>query len=208
MTAMHESDRDLAKRMAAGRDEAFRLFFDRYFPRVYRFCLRRLAEDAAEEVTQTVMINAVRHVARYRGEASLFTWLCQIARHEVSAHYRRQQRHRDLVLVDDHEAVRAELESLCADPELAPERVADRSRGQEIVQLILDHLPGDYGRVLEWKYMEGHSVEEIARRLATTPVAVQSMLARARKAFRKQYEALGEEVRQLTAGYGGAEEAS
>ncbi len=195
---MHEPDRELASRMAAGRDDAFRLFFDRYFPRVYRFCLRRLSEDAAEEVTQSVMINAVRHIASYRGEAGLFTWLCQIARHEVSAHYRRQERHRDVVLADDSEAVRAELESLAADPELAPERMADRGRGQEIVQLILDHLPGDYGRVLEWKYMEGYSVEEIARRLTTTPIAVQSMLARARKAFRQQYMALGEEIRQLT----------
>jgi len=199
---MHEPDRDLVRRMAAGRDEAFRLFFDRYFPRVYRFCTRRLADDAAEEVTQTVMINAIRSIAKYRGEASLFTWLCQIARHEVSAHYRRQERHRDVVLVDDSEAVRSELESLSADPDLAPDNVVERGRRQEIVQLILDHLPGDYGRLLEWKYVEGYSVDEIAARLATTPIAVQSMLARARNAFRQQYAAVSEEVRPFTAGPG------
>lgn len=194
---MHESDRDLVKRMAAGRDDAFRLFFDRYFPRVYRFCLRRLDEDASEEVSQTVMVNAVRNIGKYRGEASLFTWLCQIARHEVSAHYRRRNRHRDVVAVDDSETVRAELESLAADPELAPDRLVERGRGQEIVQLILDHLPGDYGQVLEWKYVQGYSVDEIAGLLATTPVAVQSMLARARNAFRQQYSALSEDVVQL-----------
>lgn len=199
---MHGPDRDLVKGMAAGRDDAFRLFFDRYFPRVYRFCARRLNEDAAEEVSQTVMVNAVRHIASYRGEASLFTWLCQIARHEVSAHYRRQDRHRDVVLLEDNEAVRAELESLSADPDLAPERMADRRQGQEIVQLILDHLPGDYGQVLEWKYMQGYSVDEIAERLSTTPVAVQSMLARARIAFRKQYAAVSDEVARFAAGDG------
>ena len=191
---MHDPDKDLQRGMAAGRDEAFRQFFDRYFPRVYRFCSRRLDEDAAEEVTQTVMINAVRNIATYRGEASLFTWLCQIARHEVSAHYRRQQRRRDVVLIDDNEAVRAELESLSADPDLTPQGMADRRQAQEVVQLILDHLPGDYGRILEWKYMEGYSIDEIAGRLATTPVAVQSMLARARGAFRQQYAAVSDEV--------------
>lgn len=191
---MHEPDRDLVRRMTAGRDAAFREFFDHYFPRVYRFCTRRLADDAAEEVSQTVMINAIRNIAAYRGEASLFTWLCQIARHEVGAHYRRQQRHRAVVLVEDSEAVRAELESLSADPELAPDSVAEGTQGRELIQLILDHLPGDYGRVLEWKYVEGFSVDEIARRLATTPVAVQSMLARARSAFRKQYAAVDQEL--------------
>ncbi len=195
---MHQSDRELAKRMVAGRDAAFRLFFDRYFPRVYRFCSRRLAEDAAEEVTQTVLINSIRHIASYRGEASLLTWLCQIARREISAHYRQQARHGNVVPLDDHEGVRAEIESLAADPDLAPERLAARSQGQAVVQLILDHLPGEYGRVLELKYMEGYSVEEIAGRLATTPVAVQSMLARARSAFRKQYAYLADEV----AGFG------
>ena len=196
---MHDLDRDLVRRMTAGRDDAFREFFDQYFPRVYRFCTRRVAEDVAEEVTQTVMVNAVRKISRYRGEASLFTWLCQIARHEISAHYRRQSRHRDVLLMEDHDLVRAELESLAADPDLAPERVVDQGQGQAIIQLILDHLPGDYGRVLEWKYMEGYSVDEIAARLGTTPIAVQSMLARARNAFRHQYSALSSEVWRFTA---------
>lgn len=189
---MHDLDRELVRRMAAGRDEAFRQFFDEYFPRVYRFCTRRVHEDAAEEVTQTVMINAVRQIARYRGEASLFTWLCQIARHEISAHYRRASRFAEVIPLEEHDEVRAELESLAADPELAPDHLAAQHQGQALIQLILDHLPGAYGRVLEWKYMEGYSVEEIAERLATTPVAVQSTLARARRAFRQQYAALAE----------------
>lgn len=197
---MQEADRELARDMAKGSDQAFRTFFDRYFPRVYRFCVRRLDATAAEEVTQAVMVSAVRHIAGYRGEASLFTWLCQIARNEISAHYRRDRRHESVTLIDDDESVRAELESLSADPDLTPERIEDRRRGQEMIQLILDHLPGDYGRVLELKYMEGHTVEEIAERLATTPIAIQSMLARARTAFRRQYGAVSEELSSFAAG--------
>lgn len=194
MTGMPDPDKELVSRMAAGRDEAFREFFDRFFPRVYRFCTRRLDDTAAEEVTQTVMVKAIRHIGSYRGEASVFTWLCQIARHEIAAHYRWRLRHQHVVAVEDNDSVRAELESLSADPELAPERLTDRRQTQDVVQLILDHLPGDYGRVLELKYMEGRSVDEIAERLATTPVAVQSMLARARRAFREQYAAVDEQL--------------
>ncbi len=191
---MHQDDRELAKQMVKGKDAAFRLFFDRYFPRVYRFCLRRLGEDSAEEIAQIVLVNAIRHISTYRGEASLFTWLCQIARNEISTRYRAEARHSRIVLLEDSDEARAELESLSADPALTPESVVDRHQGQAVVQLILDHLPGDYGQVLEWKYMHGYSVEEIASKLATTTIAVQSMLARARGAFRKQYEAISTEV--------------
>jgi len=191
---MHQQDRDLAKQMTQGRDPAFRQFFDQYFPRVFRFCCRRLSEQAAEEVTQTVLIKAIRGIAGYRGEASLFTWLCQIARNEIGAHYRRVAMDAQLVPIDESEEIRAEFESLGADPDLAPERALELSRGEALIQLILDHLPGDYGRVLEWKYIDGYSVEEIAGKLETTAIAVQSMLARARGAFRKQYEAMNTEA--------------
>ena len=202
---MHEQDRRLAKQLESGREEAFKRFFDDYFPRVYRFCTRRLREDAAEEITQTVLVNAIRNIGRYRGEASLFTWLCQIARHEVSTYYRQSSRQDHIVLMDDSEVVKAELESLSADPELGPESLAAGHQGREIIQVILDHLPGDYGRVLEWKYIEGFSVEEIAQRLATTPIAVQSMLARARGAFRRQYLAVSDEMDLLTGDHGPGE---
>jgi RNA polymerase sigma-70 factor (ECF subfamily) len=199
---MHEDDRALVRSLRRGGDEAFRAFFDEYFPRLYRFCVRRLDDADAEEATQAALIAAVRRIETWRGEASLFTWLCQIARHEISAHLRRERRHRDVVRLDDGPEVRAELESLGADPELGTDAGSGRIEGQEVVQLILDHLPAGYGRVLEWKYMLELSVEEIAERLGTTPTAIQSMLARARRAFRRQYEAMNAEVVPITARMG------
>jgi RNA polymerase sigma-70 factor (ECF subfamily) len=193
----YRQDKALARRVAKGDEQAFREFFDHYYPRVYRFCLRRLQDDTAEDAAQAVMIQAVRAVATYRGEAALFTWLCQIARNQISEYYRRNAKHRHLVAIDDNDAVRAEVESLEADPALAPEVALQHSQRQQLVQLILDHLPGNYGSVLEWKYIEGLSVKEIAERLETTTTAVQSMLGRARPAFQHEYQALAAEVQNL-----------
>lgn len=190
-------DRELARRMARGDDKAFRTFFDDYYPRVYRFCIRRLEDAAAEDVAQTVITKGIRKIATYRGEASLLTWLTQIARNEIRAHYRSSARFRLEVAVEDNEAVRAELESIAADPALNPEPAAEYSQRQHAVQLILDHLPGQYGTLLEWKYIESLSVEEMAERLETTAVAVQSKLARARAAFAQQYESLSKEMQQV-----------
>ena len=55
---------------------------------------------------------------------------------------------------------------------------------------MLDRLPGRYGDALEWKYIEGHSVEEIGQRLGIGHTAAQSLLARARVAFRDGLEAV------------------
>ena len=194
---IHEEDKALARQVARGDEQAFRQFFNRYYPRVYRFCVRRMQQDAAEDVAQIVLTQAVRKISSYRGEAALFTWLCQIARNQISAFYRANSRHRHLVALEDSESIRAEVESLPADPIFSPENVATQSQRQQLVALILDHLPGHYGAILEWKYIEGLSVEEIAERLETTAIAVQSMLARARPAFQKQYHSLTLEVQQL-----------
>ena len=55
---------------------------------------------------------------------------------------------------------------------------------KRLVQVVLDYLPRRYGDVLEWKYMQGLSVKEIAQRLEVAPKAAESMLNRARIAFR------------------------
>jgi RNA polymerase sigma-70 factor, ECF subfamily len=84
------ADRDLVSAMLAGEQRAFNEFFDCYFPRIYRFALSRLGrnEDAAKEVAQATLIKAMRKLSTWRAEASLFTWICQICRHEVADHVR------------------------------------------------------------------------------------------------------------------------
>ncbi|HYU25878.1 MAG TPA: sigma factor-like helix-turn-helix DNA-binding protein, partial [Thermoanaerobaculia bacterium] len=56
--------------------------------------------------------------------------------------------------------------------------------------VALDRLPRHYGDVLEWKYIEGAAVNEIAVRLGTTAKAAESLLTRARSAFREAFTTL------------------
>ena len=72
------------------------------------------------------------------------------------------------------------------DAELARHDLSDR------VRVTLDHLPRPYGDVLTWRYLEGLSVVEIAERLGSTAKAAESMLTRARGAFRDGFHTLGE----------------
>jgi RNA polymerase sigma-70 factor (ECF subfamily) len=192
--AEHAQDLQLARAVLAGERRAFDRFFAEYFPRLYRFVLLRIDgdADAAQDVCQQVLDRAMRRLESYRGEASLFTWLCQIARHELSDEWERRVKDRARHLsFDQDEELRGVLESLEADPLGSPEAQRHRSELLLLIQTVMDHLPKSYGDVLEWKYIDGLEVVSIAERLGTTPVAAQSILARARRAFRTEFAALG-----------------
>jgi RNA polymerase sigma-70 factor (ECF subfamily) len=178
--------------MLRGDEDAFQEFFDGYFPRLYRFALTRVAsEDAAEDIVQATLIQAIRRLSTFKGEAALFTWLVTICRHETSAWFERAGRRPMLALEEDLPEVRARLESL-ASPGAGPDEAFHREEVARLVRVALDFLPSRYGDVLEWKYIDDHSVADIARRLGLTPKAAESLLTRARNAFREAFSALTE----------------
>ncbi len=180
------NDLALVRRLLAGDDSAFEEFFTGCFPRLYRFALPRLGgnEDAAEEVVQAALVRAVEKLHTYRGEAALFTWLCAVCRREIAAWLDRTGRAAEVPLVDDQPEIRAALEALAACGGDDPEGELRRKDLSRLVQATLDHLPGRYGEILEWKYIEDVPVSEIASRLGLGYKAAESLLTRARQAFR------------------------
>jgi RNA polymerase sigma-70 factor, ECF subfamily len=190
-TAAAPTDQALVRGMLAGDEPAFRRFFETYFPRVYRFALPRLAGDieATKEVVQASLTKAIRSLASYRSDAALITWLCQICRSQIVDYLRANKRFSNrIVLIDDSPELRAALEAVEAPAEDEPAQRLSTAQTRALVQSVLDRLPARYGDVLEWKYIEGRSVEEIAELLGVGHAAAQSMLARARIAFRDALE--------------------
>ncbi len=193
MNTEFKDDRELIRAMLAGNEAAFRSFFDIYFPRLYRFAMPRLGKDeeAVKDVVQATLVRAVRSLASFRGEAALFTWLCQICRRQVVDYLRANHRHADnVVLIEDNPELRSAMEFIEAGDESRPEHAYEAQAARRIVQSVLDRLPHRYGDVLEWKYIEGCSVQEIGERLGVGHIATQSLLARARVAFREAVESV------------------
>jgi RNA polymerase sigma-70 factor (ECF subfamily) len=192
-------ERDLVARMLTGEQAAFGEFFDDYFPALYRFALSRIGndEDAAEEIAQAALCKIVRKLATFRGEASLFSWMCTFCRHEIDAWCKRNRRQpREADLLEDRPEIRAALESLAME-RVEPE---DELRRQEIARLVrsmLDRLPPHYGSALEWKYLDELSVAEIAERLGLGLKAAESLLTRARRSFRDGFTTVFGHVEEL-----------
>ena len=147
--------------------------------------------DGAEEVAQAALCKVVRKLHTYRGEASLFTWVCTFCRWEISAwHAQRGRRGVAVELIEESAEVRGALESLSALGTEGPRERLLRQEVGEVVRHVLDQLPSRYGDALEWKYVEGLSVKEIATRLGVGPKAAESLLTRARQAFRDAFATL------------------
>jgi RNA polymerase sigma-70 factor (ECF subfamily) len=179
-------EKALVERMLAGDEAAMEEFADEYFPGLYRFALGRLGGDTelAREVVQTTVCKALAKLETFRGEAPLLGWLCACCRNEIRMGFRKKQRLPRVVELE--EDVASDL-----DP---PEGALARKEEVRHVHAVLDLLPPRYARALEWKYVERVSVKEIAERLRLGAKAAESLLTRARQAFRDGYErvSLGE----------------
>lgn len=187
MAELVHEDRALARRILGGDEEAFSELFERFFPRLYRFALARMPGDpeAARDIVQQTFCRAIERLDSYRGEAALYTWFCQICRHAVADHHRRGDRGTGkVVLLEDLPDARAVLESMAAPASDEPEYGVQREQVHRVVAAVLDALPGRYGEALEWKYVDGLSVREIAGRLSLGEKAAESLLTRARESFR------------------------
>ncbi|MGH9458280.1 MAG: RNA polymerase sigma factor [Thermoanaerobaculia bacterium] len=177
-------------RMLRGDEEAFEAFVDEYYPRLYRFAFPRVDRDdaTAQDVVQATFEKAIAGLASYRGEAALFSWICSICRFEIGAIYRRRSRAvPEVRFAEDNPDVQAVDSLAAAEPD--PEQALQRKELARVVRVTLDALPLRYAHALEWKYLRNLSVNEIAQNLGLTPKATESLLTRARRAFRDGFAA-------------------
>jgi RNA polymerase sigma-70 factor (ECF subfamily) len=157
--------------------------FDDALPRIYGYFIPRVGGRVAvaEDLTQETMLAAVRSDRGPASPDSVMPWLYGIARHKLMDHYRRQERHRrhfgHRVLDDD--VPEGELSLPDLDLESLPVRDA--------VIATLDALTPRHRAVLVLRYLDGCDMPFIAASLGLGTDATESLLRRARSAFRTDY---------------------
>jgi len=186
----------LVAAMRAGDEAAFDTFAEIYVPAGYRYASSRLQGDRelTRDIAQTTICKALEKLSSFRGEASLMTWLCACCRNEIAMHFRRRGTGPREVPLEEEDGPAPILRMPSSD---GPEREALRGEASRLVHLALDQLPKNYARSLEWKYVDRLPVKEIATRLEVGAKAAESLLTRARIAFREGHTRL---VREMSAG--------
>ena len=180
-------DRKLVKKLLAGDQRAFTDFTDQYLPKLYRYAYSRLRdEDIVEEVLQLTLSAVAKYLKSFRGEATLLTWLIQILRHETSRYLAKNDRYESLIQRwHDDEALQAVIHSHAAPISQNPDQLHAQAQLATLIQDILDQLPENYAQALELKYVQEKASKDIADALNISDQAAQSLLARARRAFKE-----------------------
>ncbi|MFO0965844.1 MAG: sigma-70 family RNA polymerase sigma factor [Gemmataceae bacterium] len=165
-------ERGLRDAVLAGDERAWRALYDASFDSLYAYAQWRLGglRHAAEELTQETWLVAVRRIGAFDPEQGPFlAWLRGIAANLIRNYLRRPRRLR--LSVGDQEAA---------------DDTGRRETAEEIAR-ALAALPEDQEAVLREKYLEQRSVEEIAAQWGRSAKAIESLLSRARVAFRGVY---------------------
>lgn len=187
------ADKQLAARILDGDQRSFDAFFNAYYQRLYRFALVRLGNDVdlADETAQTVLCQAISKLHTYRGEAPLFSWLCTFCRYELLKQRKARDRAQgDQPLVEEDPDVRAALDSMLATSGDDPELSVHQSEIRRIIKVAMDNIPSMYADVLELKYVRELSVTEISDVIGKSPKAAESILTRARNAFKENFKSI------------------
>jgi RNA polymerase sigma-70 factor, ECF subfamily len=182
-------DTELVRR-ALGRDEAaVRAIIAANNRRLYRLARGILRNDAeAEDVVQETYVRAFTHLADFRGDSSLATWLSRIAMNEALGRLRRRRPGVEWSSLPEGtleaQIIQFPLSSAADDPEKS---MAQREI-QHVVERAIDELPEAFRLVFITRVIEGMNVEETAEILGLKPETVKTRLHRARSLLRDNVE--------------------
>ena len=174
-TAHGAGEDAMRARLVRGDRTAAGEFYDSYAPRVRRYIAASLGSfgtrQDAEDLMQETFISMAEALPFFRGESSLFTFACAIAHRKAQSFIRVGAR-------------RARI-AATVDP---PGDPSESSARDELLNRALGALDPDYRELLHLKYAEDASIAEIAAIRGESEHAVESRLARARRALRKLME--------------------
>ena len=162
----------LTRAMAKGDEAAYAKFYDAYFERLRRYLLVVTAgnEDAAREALQSGLVRVVRHIRQFESDEVFWGWLTVLARTALFDQTRKRRRY--LSFLDRF----TRHTQAVPGPQTEPD-----AKLLELLETGLAILPADERKLLESKYLDDASVQEIASQLQTSEKAVESRLVRIRR---------------------------
>ncbi len=157
--------------------EAFGQLFDIYYERILNYLFRNTLDlDTAEELTSSTFFNAFRSLHKYTDRGLFRAWLYRIATNELRMHYRATRGQIKQVSISN-----AQFERICITRPASP-TAEDSAQALETFSKLhqaISRLPARYRTVIELRYFEELSYNEIAEVLGKRVGTVKSLVHRA-----------------------------
>ena len=179
------ADVELVAQLRQGSEAAFRTLVERYQDRVYRtaFSLLRSSEEA-EDVAQEVFVEVYQTIDKFRGEATLSTWLYRLATSGALQHRRRAKAKKRFAYFTSLLGFNNQV--LHEPPDHGhPLALLEGEQQLQLVLAAIGRLPAQQQVAFTLRHEQELSYDEIAAVLGTTISAVESLLFRARQTLRQ-----------------------
>ena len=169
-----EADDELMQRYARGDAAAFDVLYERHKAAVYRYCLRQLPRDVADEAHQEVWMALIKARARYVPQGQFKSWLFTLAHNTMLNRARAEMKHAD------------PNEQDVAQDNWVPEQEQDQQALSQRLLRLIRGLPHHQRDALMLQYEGGFSLDDIAQITATSKEGVKSRLRYAMSKLRAQ----------------------
>jgi RNA polymerase sigma factor (sigma-70 family) len=177
---MHLEDERRIIEQARTNPEAFGIIFDKYYPKILAYTIRRTGSVViAEEIVSETFTKAVRHLPKFRWQGvSIEAWLFRIVINEMRMYFRSNSPVSSLEDLYQREGFEAQADYDLA--EEASEAQEQLERHEQFIRArkLLAKLPSKYQDVLLLRFIEQKKVEEIAHILGKKEGTVKSLLSR------------------------------
>ena len=173
-------ERGLKEAVLAGDERAWRTLYDESFNGLFAYVNWRCGgrRDRAEEVVQETWLTTVRRVRAFDPDRGSFAdWLRGIAFNVLRNQLRTEVIRRNNARSLEHAATTVQSKQTESESSDSSQRIARTFAA----------LPERYEAVLRAKYLEQRTVNQIAAQWNETPKAIESLLTRARDAFRRVF---------------------
>ncbi len=166
-------DLALLEQVRSGDQQAFGVLVTELYPNVYRAALRVLRqEQEAEDVAQDVFLKIWRDPPELRADANLKAWSARVATNGAIDRLRKKKPDISDDLPDQ------------VDPAVSADEAMQADEAAGAVQQAIDHLPERQRLALVLTYYQGLPNKEAADLLDVSVDALESLLARARRALK------------------------
>jgi RNA polymerase sigma-70 factor (ECF subfamily) len=175
---------ELLKKIRLGNERALLCLYKKFHTPLFQFINRQIRDvSVAEELVQDVFLGCIDGIRERRVIESFSAYIYTIARYK-SIDYIRKKKIKKILFSALPESVVEHGASLLFKEKIEREEISDLLEG------VFRHLPHEYSLIIRLKYIDGYTVQKIARKLEVNFKAAESMLYRARQAFSKLYSHL------------------
>ena len=185
----HKVLADLVAKSQKGDEKAFGEIFDYFYPKLLGYVALRVGEkEMHEDLVSDIFLKLVSKLELYAVQEgiSFSAWVFCIARNTIIDYYRQQKKFLSLDEVDENG--QSLYEKYFLETEETPEKILAEKRDTQEVRVILASLPNAYREVMELKYIQDFSNEEISKITGKTEGNIRIIQMRALQKLRQKLE--------------------